>query len=280
MKTIKYILVLIVLAAVISLTAPDAIARSHHGHSSFSIGIGFGYPYPDPYWYGPHHRYYNWGFYGYPYYPYNYYDVVERPVVVKRPPIVITQAAPVQTYSPPPERLVDGRLKEANPVSNPNVTVWVINDNGSKTSVTLRPQGTGFVGPSNEYYSAMPTEDQLKALYGLKSNTPPADKNSVVVWINNSDGSKTPITLHKEGSNYIGPAGEKYTSLPTGEQLKALYGENSSANQTEFNFEIIKADGTKVAVTIKKDGTEFVGPKGERYPSMPTEEQLRLIYGK
>jgi len=279
-KTIKYILVIIVLIAVISLTTPDAIARGH-GHTSFRIGVGlgFGYPYPDPYWYGPHHGYYNWGFYGYPYYPYNYYDVVERPVIVQRPSVVIQPAAPVQTYSPPPERLVDGRLKTTETVSNPIFTVWVTNDNGSRTPVTLRPQGTGFVGPSNEYYSTMPTQDQLKPLYGLKSNVPPADTNTTV-WIDNGDGSKTPITLQKEGSNYIGPAGEKYTSLPTGDQLKALYGSGSSASQTEFNFEITKADGTKVTVTIKKDGTEFVGPKGEHYPSMPTVEQLKLIYGK
>jgi hypothetical protein len=331
MKTIKYILVIIVLVAVISLTTTDAIARGHdhghhhgHGHTSFSIGVGFGYG----------------GFYGYPYYPYDYsYVVVERPVIVERSPVVGTQtAAPVQIYNAPAvqtsDKFVDGRLKKTETVSNPTFTVWITNDNGSRTPVTLRPQGAGFVGPSNEYYSTMPTEDQLRALYGLRSNVPPADTTTVwlsncdgtkipvvltkdgseyigpsgeryavfptedqlkavyskavpkvksdcvVVWIDNGDGSKTPITLQKEGSNYIGPAGEKYTSLPTGDQLKVLYCSSSSASQTEFNFEITKADGSKVLVAIKKEGTEFVGPKGERYPGMPTEEQLKLIYGK
>jgi hypothetical protein len=332
MKTIKYILVIIVLVAVISLATTDAIARGH-GHTSVRIGVGFGYPYWDP-WYEPYHGYYG-GYYGYPYYPYDYPDViVESPVIVQRPSVIVQPAAPAQVYSAPEERLIDGQLKTTKTISNPTFTVWVTNDNGSRTPVTLRPQGTGFVGPSNEYYSTMPTEEQLKPLYGLKSNVPPADtttvwlnncdgtkipvvltkdgseyigpkgehyavfptedqlkavysqavpkvkSDSVVVWIDNGDGSKTPITLQKEGSNYIGPAGEKYTSLPTGDQLKVLYCSSSSASQTGFNFEITKADGTKVIVAIKKEGTEFVGPKGEHYPSMPTEEQLKLIYGK
>jgi len=300
MKTIKYILVIIVLAAVISLTTTDAMARGHghnsggHGHTSFSIGVGFGGPYYGSYWYGSrYHGRYNMDFYyGYPYYPYDYPVVVERPVIVERP-IVIAQPAPVQVYSPPVERLVDGRVKgevsssqttAANSQSN---VVWITNDNGSRTPVTLQSQGAGFVGPSNEYYSTLPTEDQLRAQYGLKSNVQPADTAApavksvgVVVFIDNGDGSKTPINLQKEGSNYIGPAGEKYTSLPTEEQLKVLYGSTPSASQTDFNIEITKADGTKILVALKKEGTEFVGPKGERYPSMPTEEQLKLIYGK
>ena len=216
-----------------------------------------------------------------------------------------------------------------------NITVWITNDNGSQTPVTLTPSGSGFVGPSNEYYADMPTEGQLRALYGLHSNAPTEssvtvwlDNNdgtktpvvltkhgseyigpkgehytgiptkgqlkaiyggktkkikssSTVVWINNSDGSKTPITLQKEGSTYIGPAGEKYTSLPKEEQLKLLYGsEADEGEQGELDFEITKNDGTKTIVVLKKEGSEFVGPKGEHYPNIPTEEQLKLIYGK
>ncbi len=29
-----------------------------------------------------------------------------------------------------------------------------------------------------------------------------------------------------------------------------------------------------------KEYSKFVWPKGERYPNMPTEEQLKVIYGK
>ena len=212
-----------------------------------------------------------------------------------------------------------------------NITVWITNDNGSQTPVTLTPSGGGFVGPSNEYYPNMPTEEQLKALYGLRSNAPSennvtvwldnetpvvltkdsseyigpkgehypsiptkeqlkmiygekakkVDSGRTVVWISNSDGSKTPITLQKEGSVYIGPAGEKYTSLPSEEQLKLLYGSGANEGQQgELSFEITKNDGSETIVVLKKEGSEFVGPKGERYPNMPTEEQLRLVYGR
>jgi len=212
-----------------------------------------------------------------------------------------------------------------------NFTVWITNDNGSQTPITLTPSGNGFIGPSNEYYSTMPTEEQLKALYGLRTNTPAENSVTVwidnddgtklpivlskqgddyvgpkgerytnvptkeqlkmiygvkvqkvegntVVWLTNADGSKTPITLQKDGSGYIGPAGEKYNTLPSEEQLKLLYG--SSSDGGELNFEITKNDGTKTVVTLKKEGSEFVGPKGEHYPNMPTEDQLKLIYGK
>ncbi|OHB51670.1 MAG: hypothetical protein A2Y12_02210 [Planctomycetes bacterium GWF2_42_9] len=211
-----------------------------------------------------------------------------------------------------------------------NFTVWIVNDNGSQTPITLTPSGSGFVGPSGEYYPTMPTEEQLKAQYGLRTNVPAEntvtvwvsenlpivlnksgdeyigpkgehyesvptkdqlaliyghkaekiDNGNTVVWLTAPDGTKTPITLQKQGSGYVGPAGEKYNTLPTEDQLKALYGTSTDTETKELNFEITKDDGTKTLVTLKKDGSEFIGPKGERYGKMPTEEQLRLIYGK
>lgn len=48
------------------------------------------------------------------------------------------------------------------------VTVNVVNSNGSITPVTLRRQGTGYIGPRGEYYSQLPTSEQLRqAGYGL-----------------------------------------------------------------------------------------------------------------
>jgi len=32
-------------------------------------------------------------------------------------------------------------------------------------------------------------------------------------------------------------------------------------------------------VTLKKKGDSYIGPKGERYDELPTEEQLKPIYG-
>jgi hypothetical protein len=47
------------------------------------------------------------------------------------------------------------------------VTVWITNSNGSLTSVSLRKSGPGFVGPRGEYYPNMPTEKQLRIVYGF-----------------------------------------------------------------------------------------------------------------
>jgi hypothetical protein len=219
------------------------------------------------------------------------------------------------------------RTVQAKPA---NFTVWIVNDNGSQTPITLTPSGSGFVGPSGEYYATMPTEEQLKAQYGLRTNAPAEntvtvwvnenlpivlnkdgdeyigpkgehyeavptkeqlaliygqkaekiDNGNTVVWLTAPDGTKTPITLQKQGSGYVGPAGEKYNTLPTEDQLKALYGTSTDTETKELKFEITKDDGTKTIVTLQKEGSEFVGPKGERYGKMPTEEQLKLIYGK
>jgi uncharacterized protein YcfJ len=45
------------------------------------------------------------------------------------------------------------------------------------------------------------------------------------VWIENSNGSKTPVVLRQtEGGQYIGPRGEYYGTMPSMEQLKQIYG--------------------------------------------------------
>jgi len=47
------------------------------------------------------------------------------------------------------------------------VLVKVTNSNGSIVQVPLRRQGVGYVGTAGEYYSALPTEDQLRPVYGF-----------------------------------------------------------------------------------------------------------------
>lgn len=47
------------------------------------------------------------------------------------------------------------------------VTVKVTNSNGSISQVKLMKQGIGYVGPRGEYYEQLPTEDQLKPVYGF-----------------------------------------------------------------------------------------------------------------
>ena len=43
--------------------------------------------------------------------------------------------------------------------------------------------------------------------------------------------------------------------------------------------EIHNSNGSISPVKLKKDGSAYIGPKGERYEEMPTEEQLKPIYG-
>ena len=47
------------------------------------------------------------------------------------------------------------------------VMVKVTNSNGSIVQVPLRKQGVGYVGTRGEYYSTLPTEDQLRPVYGF-----------------------------------------------------------------------------------------------------------------
>ena len=47
------------------------------------------------------------------------------------------------------------------------VVVNVTNRNGSIIQVPLRKQGVGYVGTRGEYYPVLPTEDQLRLVYGF-----------------------------------------------------------------------------------------------------------------
>lgn len=162
-----------------------------------------------------------------------------------------------------------------------NITVWLTNDNGSKTPVTLTPSSGGFVGPSGEFYSSMPSEQQLKAVYGLPSQT--TEKDSTVVWIENA-GKKVPIVFVKDGADYVGPNGEHYTAIPSKEQVEAVYGKSSAAAAAAIttgtsNVTVWVESGTsKIPITLQKQGNLYVGPNGETYETVPTAEQLKALY--
>ena len=69
----------------------------------------------------------------------------------------------------------------------------------------------------NQYGKQKETQGQLNYLQQQQFMT--------TVWVENSNGSKTPVQLRMtEGGQYIGPRGEYYSSMPTMEQLKAVYG--------------------------------------------------------
>ena len=48
-----------------------------------------------------------------------------------------------------------------------SVTVHVTNSNGSIIAVKLQRSGPGFIGPRGEYYPSLPSEDQLRPVYGF-----------------------------------------------------------------------------------------------------------------
>ena len=47
------------------------------------------------------------------------------------------------------------------------VIVWITNSNGSKYPVRLTRSGPNYIGPRGEIYPTLPTEDQLRPLYGF-----------------------------------------------------------------------------------------------------------------
>lgn len=47
---------------------------------------------------------------------------------------------------------------------------------------------------------------------------------TITVWVTNSNGSRVSVQLIQEGAWYKGPRGEYYTSTPTNEQLRVVYG--------------------------------------------------------
>lgn len=48
------------------------------------------------------------------------------------------------------------------------VVIDIHNDNGSITPVKLKRKDCAYIGPKGERYEEMPTEEQLKPIYGLK----------------------------------------------------------------------------------------------------------------
>lgn len=71
-----------------------------------------------------------------------------RHIVVNRRPTVVVRSRPT-------------------PVEHTSVMVWITNSNGSKTSVKLRRSGPGYLGPRGEWYPSIPTNTQLRVVYGF-----------------------------------------------------------------------------------------------------------------
>ena len=86
--------------------------------------------------------------------------VVAQPAIA--PVVMAPPAAPVVAAPAP----IPAAVAAPAPLQNSSVTVRINNKNGSATSIMMVRKGNGYVGPQGEYYEAMPTNEQLNALYG------------------------------------------------------------------------------------------------------------------
>jgi hypothetical protein len=78
---------------------------------------------------------------------------------VAHPPVVrevVVAPRPVATVPPAP--VVVHHVK---------ITLWITNSNGSRTAVKLTRSGPWYVGPRGEYYETLPTNEQLRVIYGV-----------------------------------------------------------------------------------------------------------------
>ncbi len=195
-------------------------------------------------------------------------DWPRHPVMIMpphRPIVIVTPPRPV-VVKPSPV------VVESN-----TVVVWVTNSNGSRSKVILIKEGPGFVGPHGEHYSSMPTEDQLRVLYGLGLRE--KTRTTVTVWLTIQNGAKIPITLINQSGSFIGPAGEYYTTMPSEAQLLTIYGLGSkTVKQNTVAVLVPTGGGKKIPIVLIKDGNDLVGPRNERYAKLPTEQQLVLLY--
>ncbi len=99
------------------------------------------------------------------------YGPPHRPVVIPGPwprPIGPVWTPPPRVVVVPPP--VIERVIVAPPVIAPaptTITVWITNSNGSMTSIQLIREGSWYRGPRGEYYTSIPTNEQLRIVYGF-----------------------------------------------------------------------------------------------------------------
>lgn len=88
---------------------------------------------------------------------------------------------------------------------------------GGDTKATLIGAGVG----AGAGYVVGSVSDKNKE---KESRTSSAATTTETVWITNSNGSRTPVNLTRQGTGYVGPKGEYYDQLPTSDVLKPVYG--------------------------------------------------------
>jgi len=56
---------------------------------------------------------------------------------------------------------------DSPPPATEQVTVNITNSNGSVTPVRLQKRGAAYIGPKGEHYDHLPTEEELRGVYGF-----------------------------------------------------------------------------------------------------------------
>ncbi len=74
------------------------------------------------------------------------------------------------------------------------------------------------------------------------------------------------------GAGYI--VGNESERKKTSAEIDAV-----RAEQQSVVVWITNSNGSKVPVRLTKSGPNYVGPRGETYPKLPSQEQLRPVYG-
>ena len=106
---------------------------------------------------------------------------------------------------------------------------------GHNTTGTLIGAGVGALGgyviggqmDKKEQEKAAEAARQQQLSTGQSSSVATGSSTEAVtatVTIKNSNGSTTPVTLHREGSDWVGPKGEHYDHMPTEAELRPIYG--------------------------------------------------------
>ena len=154
--------VVVVLSLTAALHADTKLVISHtHGGFGIGVGVGIGSPMPAPRCYPPAPRY------GPVHGPWRHHPVHMGPrriePVVVHPPVLYPVVRPV-VIQPAPTVVIRPAVPVVEEIA---ITVWITNSNGSQTTVRLTRQGAWYVGPRGEYYAEMPTNEQLRVVYGF-----------------------------------------------------------------------------------------------------------------
>ena len=100
------------------------------------------------------------------YYEYDnvYYQPCPRGYIVVQEPVATNEyISPNVIYAPAPSTVLPA---QAPSFERETVTINVPTTSGTSIAITLVRYPNGFVGPQGEFYSTLPTAEQLRARYG------------------------------------------------------------------------------------------------------------------